>query len=100
MMQSTDEYRMISYESLLDKKMRISVLRTIAEFMRFDKLDNQRLNCAFSFLDRPTFVNAQEMLDTYRREEKLTCYMNHIFSSKLNGTVIHYRLFQNFNKIC
>ena len=72
---SANEYRMISFESLLDKNIRISVLRAIAEFMHFDKLDNQRLNCAFSFLDRHTFVNVQEMIDAYRREEKLTCYM-------------------------
>ena len=99
-LQSADEYRMITYESLFDETVRMSVLRSLAAFMRFDKLDNQRLACAFSFLDRPTFLNIQGMLEVYRREEKLTCYMNHIFSSKLNGTDIHFRLFQNDNKIC
>lgn len=99
-MQSADEYRMVTYESMFDITIRISVLRTIADFMRFDKLDNQRLSCAFSFLDRPTFLKVQSMLEVYRREPKLTCYMNHIFSSKLNGTVIHHRLFQSYNKIC
>jgi hypothetical protein len=100
MMQSADEYRMITYESLFNPDMRVSVLKALASFLRFEKVDDQRITCAFSFIDRKTFSDIEVMLATYRKEEKLVCYMNHIFASKLNGTDIHFRLFSDYKKSC